>query len=256
MIASLPMYDFPDCRDANDRYWALIRNGLRARGVAAPDALTRNLPDYVAHWNRADLVFSQTCGLPLRSVLRGRVTLIGTPDVGLDGCPPGYYRSVFVVRKSDARDGVMAFRDGRFAFNEALSQSGWGGPQAHTKALGFVFKDIMETGAHAASVRAVLDGQADIAAIDAHTWRLLQRNDSSMAGLRVVDQTAPTPSLPYIAALGVDERAVFDAVTDAIAALTADDRATLGILRLLDIPAPTYLAVPLPAPPDQIVHSY
>ena len=254
MIASLPMYDFPDCRAANDRYWALIRDGLRARGVAAPDALTRDLPDYVAHWKRADLVFSQTCGLPLRSVLRDAVTLIGTPDMGLDGCPPGYYQSVFVVRKSDARASLMDLREGRFAYNEGLSQSGWGGPQAHTKALGFVFKDVLETGAHAVSVAAVLDGRADIAAIDAHSWRLLQRNNPSVAGLRVVERTEPTPNLPYIAAIGVNQRVMFDAVAGAIAGLTPVDRATLGIARLLYIPAPAYLALPLPAPPDQIVH--
>lgn len=254
MIASLPMYDFPDCRAANDRYWALIRDGLRGAGIAAPDALTRNLPDYVGHWKRPDLVFSQACGLPLRTVLRDRVTLIGTPDVGLNGCPPGYYQSLFVVRNDDARDGVLAFKDARFVFNEPLSQSGWGGPQAHTKGLGFVFRDAVETGAHSLSVKAVLGGQADIAALDAHTWRLLQRNDASVAGLRVVGRTEPTPSLPYIAALGVNHRAVFDAVAAAIVALTPEDRATLGIRRLLYIPAPAYLALPNPAPPDQIVH--
>ncbi len=259
MIASLPMYDLPDCRAANDRYWALIRDGLRAAGLQAPDGLTRDFPDYVGHWKRPDLVFSQTCGLPLRTVLRDRVTLIGTPDVGLDGSPPGYYHSVFVVRKDDALDSVLAFKDARFAYNEALSQSGWGGPQAHTKGLGFSFMDVVETGAHAVSVRFVRDGLADIAAVDAHTWRLLQRNDKTVSALRVVGRTEPTPSLPYIAALGVDQRAVFAAVTAAIAALTDDDRATLGIKRLLYIPAPTYLAVPTPAPPDQqpgqIAHS-
>jgi ABC-type phosphate/phosphonate transport system substrate-binding protein len=255
VIASLPMYDLPDCRAANDRYWALIRDGLRAAGMQAPEGLTRDFTDYVGHWVRPDLVFSQTCGLPLRTVLRDRVTLIGTPDVGLDGCPPGYYQSVFVVHNDDSRDSLLAFRDARFAFNEPLSQSGWGGPQAHTKGLGFLFRDVVETGAHAISVRFVRDGLADIAAIDAHTWRLLQRNDQSVSGLRVVGRTEPTPSLPYIAALGVNHRAVFAAVTAAIAALTDDDRALLGIKRLLYIPAPTYLAVPAPVPPDQIAHS-
>lgn len=40
MIASLGMYDRPETMAANDRLWALVRDGLRARGIAAPEALT------------------------------------------------------------------------------------------------------------------------------------------------------------------------------------------------------------------------
>ena len=85
MIASLPMYDLPDCRLANDRYWLLIRDALRSAGLMAPDALTRDMPDFMAHWQRPDLVLSQTCGYPFRAVLHSKVTLIGTPDFGLEG---------------------------------------------------------------------------------------------------------------------------------------------------------------------------
>jgi ABC-type phosphate/phosphonate transport system substrate-binding protein len=249
VIASLPMYDLPDCRAANDRYWAGIRDALRKAGIQAPDTLSRGMPDFMAHWQRPDLVLSQTCGFPFRAVLQGRVTLIGTPDFGLEGCPPGYYQSVFVVRGDDARDGVMAFKDARFAYNEALSQSGWAAPQTHAAGLGFRFTPAVHTGGHALSALAVLEGRADIAAIDAATWRLLQRNDAAMAGLRVVGRTEPTPCLPYIAALGAKHRLVFDAVAAAIAGLDAVDRDTLGIKRILFIPAVAYLAVPTPAPP-------
>ena len=249
MIASLPMYDLPDCRAANDRFWAGIRDGLRAAGNQAPDALTRDPPDYVAHWQRPDLVLSQTCGFPFRAILQGKVALIGTPDFGLDGCPPGYYQSLFIVRSDDARDGLLAFKDARFAYNDAMSQSGWAAPQSHAAGLGFRFVATVKTGGHALSARAVLDGVADIAAVDAATWRLLQRNDATMAGLRVVGRTEPTPGLPYIAALGAKHRPVFDGVAAAIAGLDAADRETLGIKRILFIPAVAYLAVPTPAPP-------
>lgn len=254
MIASLPMYDFPDCRAANDRYWALIRDSLRSAGILAPDALTRDLPDYLAHWQRADLLLSQTCGYPFRAVLHGKVTLIGTPDFGLAGCPPGYYQSVLVARITDARADVLDFKDAQFAYNEPMSQSGWAAPQNHAAALGFRFKAALQSGGHALSARAVIDGRADIAAIDAVTWGLLQRNFPVMSALRVVGRTEPTPCLPYIAARGIHPRVVFDAVAAGIAALTEDDRVTLGIKRLLFIPVPAYLAVLTPAPPDQIVH--
>lgn len=254
MIASLPMYDAADCGAANDRFWGLIRDGLRHLGVAAPDALTRGMPDFMAHWMRPDLVLSQTCGYPFRALLQGKVTLIGTPDFGLEGCPPGYYQSVFVARADDQRSDVAAFRGARFAYNDAMSQSGWAAPQNHAAGLGFRFAPGLQTGGHAQSARAVLENRADIAALDAWTWALVQRNEVGMTGLRVVGRTEPTPALPYIAAQGVNHRALFDAVAAAVAGLDTGDRELLGVKRLLYIPAPAYLAVPTPAPPDQFVH--
>ena len=50
MIASLGMYDFGAAQAANDRLWALIRDGLRARGIAAPEALTRGEHAYWDAW--------------------------------------------------------------------------------------------------------------------------------------------------------------------------------------------------------------
>lgn len=254
MIASLPMYNQPDCLAALDRYWALIRDGLRASGVAAPDQLTWGMPDFLDHWQRDDLVLSQACGYPFRAVLHGKVALIGTPDYGVEGCAPGYYRSVFIVRQDDARRDLVSFRDARFAYNDAMSQSGWAAAQNHVAGLGFQFRSLLQSGGHAASAGAVLDGRADIASVDAVTWRILLRNDAALAGLRVLVQTEPTPGLPYIAALGANPVAVFDALAAAIAALTPQDRETLGLRGIVHIPAEAYLAAPTPAPPDQIAH--
>ena len=43
-VAALPMYDWPEIAPATDRLWAALRDHLRAAGVAAPDALTRDRP--------------------------------------------------------------------------------------------------------------------------------------------------------------------------------------------------------------------
>ena len=64
MIASLGMYDRTETAAANDRLWAGIRDGLRARGIAAPEALTRGDGAYWPAWQAPDLVLSQTCGFP------------------------------------------------------------------------------------------------------------------------------------------------------------------------------------------------
>ncbi|MEO6301185.1 MAG: hypothetical protein ABIO62_16295, partial [Paracoccaceae bacterium] len=136
MIASLAMYDRAEAQPANDRLWALIRDGLRAKGLAAPDHLTRGAGAYWDAWQSPDLVLSQTCGFPYRSKLHGKVALIGTPEFGVDGCPPGYYRSILVARADDPRHTITDFHNAALAFNEDLSQSGWAAPQNHAANLG------------------------------------------------------------------------------------------------------------------------
>ncbi len=218
MIASLPMYDRAETAAANDRLWAAIRDRLRAEGLAAPDALTRGADDLWPQWTSPDLVFSQTCGFPYRARLHGKVTLIGTPDFGVEGAPPGHYRSMFVARADDPRQSVKAFDGAAFAYNEDLSQSGWAAPQTHAARLGIRLPPALKTGAHRLSALAVLDGRADIAALDAVTWRMLRRWDAFAAELKVVGMTDPTPGLPYIAAAGQDRERLFAVVAAAIAA--------------------------------------
>lgn len=249
MIASLGMYDRAETAAANDRLWAAIRDGLRARGVAAPDALTRGEAAYWPAWEDPALVLSQTCGFPYRARLHGRVTLIGTPDYGVEGCAPGHYRSVFVARADDARGRLEDFNGTALAYNEALSQSGWAAPQNHAAAHGLRFPAGLRTGGHRASAQAVAGGRADLAALDAVTWRLLSRWEGFAGRLKVVGQTDPTPVLPFIAGPGADAAATFDAVAAAIAGLSDADREATGLRGLIRIAPEAYLAVPTPPAP-------
>lgn len=249
MIASLGMYDRAETAAANDRLWAGIRDGLRARGIAAPGALTRGEGAYWEAWAAPDLVLSQTCGFPYRARLHGKVTLIGTPDYAVEGCPPGYYRSVFVVRADDPR--ALADFDGQpIAYNEGLSQSGWAAPQNHAARLGLRLRPGLCTGGHRLSALAVAGGEADLAALDAVTWEMLRRWEPAARGLRVIAATDPTPGLPYIAAPGADAGATFAAVAGAIAALSPEDRDILQLRGFVRIAPEAYLAVPTPPAPD------
>lgn len=255
MIASLGMYDLPALAADHDALWVLVRDGLRARGLAAPDALTRGEAAYWAAWQDPALVLSQTCGYPFRARLHDKVTLVGTPDHGVPGCPPGHYCSVYVVRADDPRPTVKDFDGAALAWNEALSQSGWAAPNTDANRRGITFRPGPQTGAHAHSARAVAEGRADIAALDAVTWALLTEHGLAPEGLRVLDRTPPTPGLPYIAGPGADGAALFDAVSAAIAALPAAARARLHLRGILHIPAAAYLAVPNPPPPEHSVQT-
>lgn len=253
MISSLPMYDRAETAPANDRLWSRIRDGMRAAGMPAPDALTRGAADLWPQWLSPDLALSQTCGFPYRSRLHGQVTLVGTPDFGMPGCPPGYYRSVFVCRTDDPRQTLADFDGAAFAYNEALSQSGWAAPQTHAAGLGLRLLPALQTGAHAVSARAVADRRADLAALDAVTWRMLRRWDPVASALREVAWTDPTPGLPYIARPGTDARALHSIIAAAIAAMDAADRDVTGLAGLVWIAPEAYLAVPTPAAPADLL---
>lgn len=246
MIAALPMYARPENRAAHDALWRLIRDNLRAGGIAAPDSLDWQT-GHMEGWARPDLVLSQICNLPWRARFRDRVTLIGASDYGLPDCAPGHYYSLFVVRADDPATDPAA-RAGRFAYNEALSNSGWGAPQAYAAARGFAFAPHLATGAHWDSARAVADGRADIAAIDAITWRNLMRWWPDAARLRVIGRTGATPGQSFITRAGQDPAPYRAAIAAAIAALPAADAAMLGLRGIVALPLSDY-DIPLPPPP-------
>lgn len=245
MIASLGMYDRPETAAANDRLWAGVRDGLRARGMAAPDELTRGEGAYWDAWRSPDLVLSQTCGLPYRARLHDRVTLVASPDHGLPGCPPGHYRSVIVVRADDPRR-ESDLQGASLAFNDGLSQSGWAAACDFAAGHGLTFQPMPATGSHRSSALMVAEGRADLAAIDAVTFTLLSRWEPKVAGLRVLTETPPRPGLPYISAPGANADSMAAALSDAVAALDAADRDLLCLHGIVRLPAAAYLAIPLP----------
>lgn len=236
-VATLPMYDLPEVRGATDGLWAALRAAFREAGVAAPARLSRDVEPPAA-WLDPRLVMGQACGLPFVRRLRGRVALLGAPDYGVAGAPPGHYVSAVIVRAGDPRSALAAFRGAVAAVNEVGSQSGHAAlmhPAAPLARDGRFFAGVRLTGAHAASVAAVAAGAADIAAIDAVTWRLLQRHRPEAARVRVLMTTDPTPGLPLIAAAGTDparHRAVLSAVLGGLPAWIGDALGIRGFVPL------------------------
>ncbi|MEP3639092.1 MAG: PhnD/SsuA/transferrin family substrate-binding protein [Paracoccaceae bacterium] len=241
MIASLGMYDMPLTAADNDIFWSLIHKNIGT----GPNKLDRETPIWDV-WQSPDLLFAQTCSMPFRTRLAGKVTLIGTPDYALPGCPPGYYRSVLITRLN----GPLNLRDlagASMAYNESLSQSGWAAPLLYLAEQGLKPGKMIETGAHAQSACAVANAQADFAAIDALTWLMLRQSDPGLtARLKVIDETPPTPALPYITANHRDAGPIAKATAQAIKELPAKSRGILNVRQLVHISPETYLALPNP----------
>ncbi|MFQ6549864.1 phosphate/phosphite/phosphonate ABC transporter substrate-binding protein [Aestuariibius sp. 2305UL40-4] len=251
MTASFPMYLRPENRAAYGRLWATIRDDLRAQGIESPEELTEadSLWDL---WTDPDLLLSQSCALPWRMRLDGVATILGAPDYQLPGCPPGYYNSVFVLRADDNRISPSDWAGLRLAYNSPNSQSGYAAPQAFAASNGVTFTDLVATGSHRASATAVLENHADIACIDAQTWRMIARWDPKADQLQEAARTAPTPATPFITAASRDPEPIRSALALAISALPDADRALLDLHGLVEIPVDTYRATLLPPDPEAI----
>ncbi len=249
LIAALGMYDRAETAGANDRLWRLIQGALRDMGQDVPDALVRGDLAYMAGWLSSDLVLSQTCSLPYRAKLADKVALIASPDYALEGCPVGHYRSVYVARKDAAFANLQQAAGRRFAFNEALSHSGWAAPYADHLAQGLSLNATLHTGEHRASAMAVAAGRADYAALDALTWELIQTYDGFADQLQVLGATPASPALPFITAKTRDPAPLRAALAQAITALAPADRAALHLRGLAQIPASAYLSLPIPPAP-------
>ena len=199
-LASLPMYLAN--RPAVADLWELLRRSLADAGLQRlPTALTWP-DDYHAHWLAPDLLLSQTCGYPFTDDLAGKVQLLGAFAYDAPQCSGIACRSVLVARAEHGHLGLAGFRGMRAAFNAPNSQSGYNAFRALVAPLatqGQFFASTLETGGHVASVAAVREGRADLAAIDCVTYAALARyTPQATEGLCIIATTEAYPGLPLI----------------------------------------------------------
>ena len=235
MFAALPMYDWLEVRDATDAFWSAIRAELRLADIAAPGNLNRTVPVHDG-WLRDDLVLGQTCGLPYVRMLRGRVQLVGALGYDLPGVPAGDNVSRIVVRNDQPAKNIEDLRGLTVAYNLPGSQSGAAVLRNLVAPLavdGRFFGKAVCTGLHAVSIRLVAAGGADVAAIDAVSWKLAERHMPEAAQLRVMASTKPTPGLPLITGNAQPATIVAEAVGAAVASMSQDVRDALMITGFL-----------------------
>ena len=245
-VAALPMYDFPELREAHDEFWDALAGRLRAAGLSrTPGALARGL-EPAEVWADPLLLFAQGCEYPLARAFADRVRVVAHPVYSAAGCEGARYRSAVIVRRDDDarrpaapahagapaehRGGSVAvgihqalagLRGQRCVVNELDSNSGMNLLRAAIAPLAQreqFFASIAVSGSHLRSVEWVASGQADVASIDCVSFAHFQRlYPALLAQVRVMSWTAPTPSLPYITA-----RSASDATVLALRAALAD----------------------------------
>lgn len=224
-VASLGMYDGAPLRKANDALWETIALRLAENGLAeAPLRLDWERPLHDI-WDDPALLLAQCCGYPLVTRYRDRLRYVATPCYAAPGCRDAWHRSRIIVRGDDAARELSDLRGRRAAINEATSNSGMnlfraalapiaGGP-------GY-FSTVVQTGSHEASVRAVAEGAADVAAIDTVSFEHLARHQAPLAAaVRTLAWSPMSPGLPFVTSRGTSDgvvRLLRDTLHDALQA--------------------------------------
>ncbi|WP_338522915.1 PhnD/SsuA/transferrin family substrate-binding protein [Pseudomonas batumici] len=196
--AELPMYVAPgEVQEANERW---IERIVARLGVSRRSA--RGL-DLMQLWLSPQLLFTQTCGYPLMTLLRGQVKLIGRPRYELEHASGGDHCSLLLSREREGRRTLEDFHGSRGVINDEGSNSGMNLLRQRLAPLhrdGRFFASVGQSGAHRESLRWLREDLADLAAVDSVTFAYLARfAPHEVAGLRVVARSALSPCLPYIA---------------------------------------------------------
>jgi phosphonate transport system substrate-binding protein len=112
---------------------------------------------------------------------------------------PVYYSDVIVRRDSPYRS-FLDLRGRSWAYNEPLSQSGYGIVRYHLVRIGETrgfFGEVVEAGFHETAMRMVASGEVDGSAIDSQVLAVALRDDPGLAAaLRVVDALGPSTIQP------------------------------------------------------------
>lgn len=138
------------------------------------------------------------------------------PNVELLGAPvpagarysnrPIYFSDIVVRRDSPFRDFFDLYQT-RWAYNEPFSHSGYNLVRSHLFSLGATngyFASVVESGAHAVSLRMVRDGTVDASAIDSTVleWEVALRPEL-LSEIRIIGTLGPSPVPPWVVSKSV-----------------------------------------------------
>ncbi len=163
-------------------------------------------PERERQFDQGDIQVCWICGLPyVRKADQptSSIEILAVPIMrgGRYGNRPVYFSDV-VVRRDSRFQRFEDLRGASWAYNEPRSHSGCTITRYHLATLGetgVFFGTVVESGAHQASLRMVLDGTVDASAIDSTVLEVeLQRDPDLATQLRVVEVLGPSPMPPWL----------------------------------------------------------
>lgn len=197
-VAALTMYVEPaEVRDAYRQLAAAVALRLESTLEPAPEELP-------ALWTHPELLLAQTCGYPWATRLRGQVRLVAAPRYTFDGCVGAEHCAFILVPETLDASSLADLRGKRVALNGLDSNTGMNLLRHAVAPLaerGRFFGEVIVSESHANSLALLQQGHADVAAVDAVTYGYLQHAEPGrVAGLRLLQRTRSSPTLPFITA--------------------------------------------------------
>jgi ABC-type phosphate/phosphonate transport system substrate-binding protein len=210
--ASLPMYNLPEMRAVNARFWEALRGLLVDAGLRdLPESLTFDrlpVPERIG----PEILFSQTCGYPLETIFSGQAVRLGTPCYAVPGCDGPSHCGLFIVPAGSTARELRDLRGGVFLFNSRHSNSGMNLPR---RALADIadgqpfFAKVIETGSHPGNLDRMACGEADATAVDNVTFAFWRQYRSEAAQhVRVLAPTPPSPAIPFVTSVATPSETV------------------------------------------------
>jgi ABC-type phosphate/phosphonate transport system substrate-binding protein len=248
---SLPMYNLPEMRAVNARFWETLRGLLIEVGFRyLPESLTFDrppVPERIGH----EILFSQTCGYPLETIFSGQAIRLGTPCYAAPGCEGPTHCGLFVVPAGSVARELRDLRGGVFLLNNRHSNSGMNLPR---RALADIadgkpfFAEVVETGSQPGNLDRIARGAADATAVDNVTFAFWSRyRPSASRQVRVLAPTPPSPAIPFVTSVATPPETV-EILRTALRTLVHDARyeaALAGLLLtdIVDLPESAYRAL-------------
>ena len=193
------------------------------------------------------LLLGHTCGYPLMTRYAGALEPVAAPLFDADGCDGPYYSSHFVVAADAGLDSLAACRGRVVAINDYESNSGMNVLRHALAALDpgeRFFARVELTGGHRASVAAVADGRADLAAIDCVTLALLGDADPALvARVRSIGRSARSAGRPFVGPAGASAEGLADALVEACERLSEDARRHLRLAGFAPVTRADYASI-------------
>ncbi len=201
LIASLPWYPFKVLEGHYRTFWRYIAAELKRQGIDAPDTLYP-AEHYRTHWRSSDLLLSQCCGYHIATKVPD-LEVVAVPRFDLrDGVAPGKYRSVIITRIDDPGDRIEDFRGRVAVYNDDQSYSG------HTALLDAIpesdrgqafFSRAKSKGSHVDSVKTIVEGDAQVAAIDEVSYEIMKREVPHLIEkTKIIVTTEQAQAPPYV----------------------------------------------------------
>jgi ABC-type phosphate/phosphonate transport system substrate-binding protein len=210
MIASARMYAWSPSLSAA---WQGLLEWVSARAGVSMKVMDPSDPTPLDElWQRPDLGCAFMCGYPWALAAdKPKLLAAPVPSPPRYGGRPVYFTDFIVSADGPCRTLADTF-GGRIAFSIEHSHSGYNAPRFHllryrTPGRPTLYREVLGPFVRQLPcLDAVVEGRAEVAAIDGYGLELLQKHAPAVAGrVRVVESTIAAPSAPLVASPGVDE---------------------------------------------------